>query len=85
MLTVIENNTISLLEYKACGGGADRLKAIEELGIDEEAEQYIIDNLGESVEDTTLNDFLWFEMDDFIEEHKQRIEEEMEAEDDDEL
>ena len=82
MLTVTETKEITLLEYKACGGGADRLKAIEELGIEEEAEQYIIDNLGESVEDVTLNDFLWFEMDDFIEEHEQRIEEEMEAEDD---
>lgn len=82
MLTVTVTNTISLLEFKAWSGGADRLKTIEELGIDEEAEQYIIDNLGESVEDITLNEFLWFEMDGFIEEHEQRIEEEMGAEDD---
>ena len=82
MLTVTETKEISLLEFKAWSGGADRLKTIEGLGIDEEAEQYIIDNLGESVEDTTLNDFLWFEMDGFIEEHEQRIKEEMGAEDD---
>ena len=82
MLTVTVTNDISLLDFEAWSGGADRLKTIEELGIDEEAEQYIIDNLGESVEDVTLNDFLWLEMDDFIEEHEQRIEEEMEAEDD---
>lgn len=82
MLTVTVTNDVSLLEFKAWSGGADRLKAIEKLGIEEEAEQYIIDNLGESVEDVTLNDFLWFEMDDFIEEHEQRIEEEMEADDD---
>lgn len=76
MLTVIETNEISLLNFKAWSGGADRLKKIEDLGIDEEAEQHIIDNLGETVEDITLNDFLWFNMDDFIEEHEQRIEEE---------
>ena len=82
MLTVTETKNISLLDFEAWSGGADRLKTIEELGIDEEAEQYLIDNLGESVEDVTLNDFLWFEMDDFIEEHEQRIEEEMGADDD---
>ena len=82
MLTITVTNEVSLLEFKAWSGGADRLKTIEELGIDEEAEQYIIDNLGESVEDITLNDFLRFEMDDLIEEHEQRIKEEMESEDD---
>ena len=58
----------NLETFKAWSGGADRLDEIIELGIVEEAQEYLEEMLGglEVVTSTDVNDMLWFEMDDFI-------------------
>lgn len=68
-LKIIEE--MSLGDFKAWSGGESRLATIKELDIVNEAEDYIIEMYGSDVmDDATLNDILWFEMDDFIEEHE---------------
>ena len=65
--------TIKLEDFKAWSGGADRLETIKELGILEEA-QAEIEAMLEGQEDTTettVNDLLWFEMDDFISQYEE--------------
>lgn len=61
----------NLYTFEAWSGGADRLEAIKELGIVEEAQEYLEEMLGglEVVTSTDVNDMLWFGMDDFIEYH----------------
>ena len=68
----------NLYSFEAWSGGADRLEAIKELEIIDEAEEYIEELLGglETVTSTEINDVLWFEMDDFIESYKEEEEEE---------
>lgn len=62
---------VELSEFKAWSGAKDRLNTIIELGIVEEAENYIKGMIGEEViSETTLNDILWFEMDYFIAEYE---------------
>lgn len=61
---------ISLLEHNAWSGAISRMKQIEDLDIVDEATDYIIDCLGEEFSETDLNDFIWFEMDEFIEQYE---------------
>lgn len=64
-LKIVEE--MSLGNFKAWSGGASRLAVIKELDVVNEAEDYIIEMYGSDVMDaTTLNDILWFEMDEFI-------------------
>ena len=68
----------SLEDFKAWSGGSDRLNRIIELDKVDEAESIIMDMLecyGE-VTDTTINDILWFEMDEYIEGWEREQEEE---------
>ena len=58
---------ISLLDHNAWSGAISRMEQIEELDIVDEATQYILDCLGDEFSETELNDFIWFEMDEFIE------------------
>lgn len=67
---------MSLDNFEAWSGGRDRLNKIIELDIVEEASEYIWEVLGTEMTETELNDFLWFEMDDFIEDHEEEEEEE---------
>lgn len=59
---------ITLGEFEAWGGGKDRLKTIKELDILDQAQQEIelMIEGAEEVTETTINDILWFEMDEFI-------------------
>lgn len=61
----------TLGNFKAWQGGKDRLDRIKELGIEEQATQYIVECLGDTLRDVALNDFLWFEMDEFIEQYEE--------------
>ena len=60
--------------FQAWSGGKDRLDRIIELDIVEEASEYIEMYIGTEVTAIELNDFLWFEMDDFIEDYEEEEE-----------
>ncbi|MDN6292527.1 MAG: hypothetical protein L0J35_05590 [Tetragenococcus halophilus] len=65
---------VSLEDFVAWSGGKYRLNEIIELDIVEEAEEYIQECIGTDVTETELNDFLWFSMDDFIEDFQEEEE-----------
>ena len=58
--------------FDLCWSGAvDRLREIADLGIGDEFMQYLEDCFcGYTPTLTEINDFIWFECDDWIEEHK---------------
>lgn len=64
--------TCDLADFPAWSGAKDRLNEIIELGIEDEAEDYIKEMFFEETPtDTQINDLLWFDMDDWIEEHRE--------------
>ena len=67
---------MTLENFGAWSGGKDRLNKIIELDIIEEASEFIFENIGTELDETDLNDFLWFDMDDFIEEYEEDEEDE---------
>lgn len=71
---------MTLEDFGAWSGGKDRLDRIIELDIVEEASDYIAEVMGTEMTETELNDFLWFEMDDFIEDYEEEEEDEEEEE-----
>ena len=74
-ITVIE--TIEITDFynlrDMCWSGAiQRLDEIEELGLEDEFMDYLFENFADAeYTSTDLNDFIWFECDDWIEEHKE--------------
>ena len=52
---------IDLKDFKAWNGGKDALDRILELGLEDEVQAYIEDIFPDGIEDTQLNDFLWFD------------------------
>ena len=70
-MTLYIKKEFNLGDFEAWSGGADRLKEIIELDIVEEA-QYYIESIFEdeqAITETDINDILWFEMDNFIEDY----------------
>lgn len=68
-------NTIDTFDelYDLCWSGAiQRLDEIRELDLEDEFMEYLSDILSYSkgLTLTDINDFIWFEVDDWIEEHK---------------
>ena len=59
---------ISLGDFKAWSGGKDRLDKAIKLDVTDELEEYIGGMFGYSFSDSELNDILWFEVDEFLEE-----------------
>ena len=72
---------LDLNTFEAWGGAVGRLDDIIELGIVEQAQEYMEDMLdnGNPVTSTDINDLLWLGMDDFIE-YFAEMQEEEEAE-----
>ncbi len=68
--------TCDLADFPAWSGAKDRLNEIIELGIEDEAEDYIKSMFEETPTDTQINDLLWFDMDDWIEEHREKEDDE---------
>lgn len=68
--TIVKEEEITLGNFEAWSGAVSRLDRIVELDIEEEASEYIEMNLGSLINETDLNDFLWFEMDEFIEQYE---------------
>lgn len=61
-------------EFSPWSGGKDNYQKLEELDIIEEAEEYIMEHLANQdvVTEIDVNDFLWFDMDDFIQEAEEK-------------
>lgn len=56
-----------LSNFNFWSGAVDSWQAIEEAGLTEEAEQMIFERLGEYIESTDLNDYVWFDLVDDLE------------------
>ena len=61
-------------EFEAWSGGLTNYQKLEELDIIEEAEEYIMEYLANQdiITETDVNDFLWFDMDEFIQEAEEK-------------
>lgn len=75
MLNVIREIDIDNFDdlYEMCWSGAlDRLNEARENDIEEEFFDYIVEQLqyNDYLTETTVNDFIWFECDDWLEEHE---------------
>ena len=68
MKVTSENYINSIAEFKAWSGAAERLEWIIEHDYANYFTQLIDDIFCGEVDETTLNDFLWFEADDYIKE-----------------
>lgn len=72
MKVTSENYINSIAEFKAWSGAVDRLEWIIDHGYEDYFTQLVEDYFGEEVDETTLNDFLWFEADEYIQELQER-------------
>ena len=59
---------MSLYDFEAWSGGKVRLNTAIELDVVDELENYIGEMYGYNFSDSELNDILWFEVDEFLEE-----------------
>lgn len=66
MFNIIQE--INLEEFQAWSGAVSRLEKIIDYDMVDEATEYILAVLGDTFTETELNDFLWFEMDELLEE-----------------
>ena len=72
-MTLYIKEELDLNTFEAWGGAVSRLEEIKELGITEQAQEYIEDMLSDVriVTSTDVNELLWFGMDDFIQYFKE--------------
>lgn len=70
MLTIKEE-IYSLNDFEFWGGAVSRWEEIQELGLENEVLNIIIEQYPEGLTKTELNDLIWFDFDDFIEEMKE--------------
>ena len=63
---------INLEEFKAWSGAVSRLDKIINYDMVDEATDYIMTMFGDTFTETELNDILWFEMDELLEEIEQQ-------------
>lgn len=75
-----EIETFDELKELCWSGASDRLDEIEELGLQDEFMKYLTSMFEYTpdmwITETDINDFIWFECDDWIEQHKEKGEEE---------
>lgn len=70
MLTIKEE-IYSLNDFEFWGGAVSRWEEIQELGVENEVLNIIEEQYPEGLTKTELNDLIWFDFDDFIEEMKE--------------
>lgn len=66
MFTIItENNYSSIMDFPAWSGGAQTLALVKEQGLEDELQELFENSFDttEPIEETELNDWLWFEVD----------------------
>lgn len=82
MYVKMEIESFYWLENNCWSGALDRLKEIRENGLEDEFMEYLQTFFDYSFDEiptmTELNDFIWFEVDDWIKEMKEEIEEDAE-------
>ena len=59
MITITRE--ISLDEFEAWSGAVDTLRTVREHDMIDELDQLVLETIGDSLTETELNDFLWFE------------------------
>lgn len=67
--TITKEEELTLGNFEAWAGAVNVLNKIIELDLEEAASEYIQMCLGDTINETELNDFIWFEMEDFLEEY----------------
>ncbi|ARM66161.1 hypothetical protein AM2_034 [Lactococcus phage AM2] len=75
-LTIIKEDINNLDDFNFWGGASERWEKIQELGLEEDVFTYLSESYPQGLTETELNDFVWFELDDFIEEMEKEQEEE---------
>lgn len=58
---------MSLYNFEAWGGTVDTLERIKEADLCDELEEYLNELYPDGIDETTLNDILWFDADDILE------------------
>lgn len=72
---------ISLKDFDAWSGGKDRLDVLIEQDACDEVERFIDEIFPEGLEETTLNDYLWFDVENDFPQYFNDDEEDEEEED----
>lgn len=73
MSLTIKEEIYDLNDFNFWGGAVSRWEEIQELGLENEVMEIISEQYPDGLTNTELNDFLWFELDDFIEEIKENL------------
>ena len=71
MSLTIKEELYSLNDFDFWGGATSRWEEIQELGLEDDVMAMIEDLYPNGLTDTELNDLIWFEFDDFIEENQE--------------
>lgn len=71
MSLTIKKEFYDLNDFNFWGGATSRWEEIQELGLEDDVMETIEDLYPNGLTDTELNDLVWFEFDDFIEENKE--------------
>lgn len=74
MSLTIKRELDDLNDFEFWGGAVARWEEIQELGLEDDVMIYLEEHQ-DYLTETELNDFVWFELDDFIEEMKEEQEE----------
>ena len=76
MSLTIKKEIYSLNDFDFWGGAVPRCEEIQKLGLEDDVMEMIEDLYPNGLTNTELNDLIWFEFDDFIEENQEEEEEE---------
>lgn len=75
MSLTIRQELDDLNDFKFWGGAVERWEKIQELGLEDDVIIYLEEHQ-DCLTETELNDFVWFELDEFIREMEKEQEEE---------
>lgn len=73
MSLIIKEELYSLNDFNFWGGAVSRWEEIQELGLENEIMEIISEQYPDGLTETELNDVIWFDFDDFIEEIKENL------------
>lgn len=72
MLTIKEE-IYNLSDFEFWGGAVSRYEEIQKLGLETEVMSVLIEQYPDGLTKTELNDYFWFDLDDFIEEMNENL------------
>ena len=70
MSLTIKEELYSLNDFDFLGGATSRWEEIQKLGLEDDVMAMIEDQYPNGLTDTELNDLIWFEFDDFLEDQE---------------